>query len=245
MRFTNLILGVALLLTAITLALTITIRNAPGSPASSAAASEATASSPPGSRSGTVPSPARTISKSARPERVPSASSEALDLSLDKNSPAFPSVPLERQELAARTSQVRDKALQKLNQMTERFDLTRAQRNKIFPLLVQSTPGFHPAMVVPGGAPGTGLVTSGPVDEEIHDALDPEQQEKFQQDAIDRGLWWEEIAGQLLDDYDSAVAAATAPEPDPSEGASEPAGSEQPAEETGEQGRQGGNLFEP
>ena len=73
------------------------------------------------------------------------------------------------------------------------------------------------------------------------DELDPSQQEAFEEDAIDKNLWWEEIASQLADDEIYAASKVEAP-------ASEEPGSiiDEPTDSQpdGPAAEQGGNIFD-
>ncbi len=246
MRFGNLIFGVALLLVATTLALTITFRNVPAEQTAIRQRSTATPASPrPPGKARPLPS-ATSPGKSVAPaphRKNPGV--EDLDIVLD-DGPSAPAVSsAERQTISRRTAGVRRAALAKLDRMTEHFDLTAAQRRKIFPLLVQSTNGYHPAMVVtqPAGGLPVPVEVAGKTqtpDEAIHDALDPEQQEDFVEAQIDQRAWWNEIVAQLEEDFDSVVAAGTAP---PEEDPAEP---EIPAEGAPQDDspQQGNNIFD-
>ncbi|NIP97100.1 MAG: hypothetical protein GWO24_28175 [Akkermansiaceae bacterium] len=218
MRFGNLIFGVALLLVAATLALTITFRNAPADrSAGRGGAPVGPASSPrPTAQDRTLPPPASPRKNIPRPPRRQESGVQEMDIVLDDGPTAPRLSPAERQTISQRTSSVKKAAFAKLDKMTERFDLTPEQRLKIFPLLVQSTEGYHPVMIVttpvgPAPVPGEASNSEQTPDLAIHDALDPEQQEQFVEAALDERAWWSEIVAQLVEDFDSAAAAGTAP----------------------------------
>ena len=219
MRFGNLIFGVALLVVASTLALTITFRNAPFEPVQAGKESSAPTAQPGPTPSKSGPLVNSPISSRKSPSRSPRQSvPDAADLDLVlKDGPSAPKLtPAERQAISARTPTVKRAALARLDKMTKRLDLTPAQRQKIFPQLVRSTNGYHEAMVL---SYPRGLVvpvevasdTQSP-EEAIHEALDPEQQERFVEEQLDERAWWNEIVAQMEEEFDSSVVAAgTAP----------------------------------
>ena len=146
-------------------------------------------------------------------------------------------------ELNRKAELVSQEAREKLDLMTERFNLTQAQRREIFPLLARGSASYDPAMVVGGGTASSfnevgALATS---EELIHDELDPSQQEAFEEDVLDKNLWWEEIASQLADDEIYAASKVEAP-------ASEEPGSiiDEPTDSQpdGPAAEQGGNIFD-
>ena len=214
MRFGNLIFGVALLLVATTLALTITFRDDPESPSVKQPQDK---SSPSLHTPGNLPSrgfagsPAgRTPTSGTAPrQRLPEV--RDLEVAMD-DSPATRTLsPNQRQDIAKRLPWVKQNALSRLDRMTERLDLTPRQRHKVFPQLLRSTTGYHPAMVInyPAGIslPSDELADNEKSpDEAIHDSLDPEQQEDFLQQKLDDQAWWEEIVAQLEEDFDASVA---------------------------------------
>lgn len=242
MRFGNLIFGIALLLVASTLALTITLRNDPpprvviDKPKSSLSTQKSSYES---ARS--YESTKGSARSSSRPQ-IPKP--EEMDVSLGDGSLAAHLPPVERQAIAARANGVRRAALVKLDHMTERLDLTHSQRYKVFPLLVKSTNGYHPAMVIttPDGRIVSGESALGQsADEAIHDSLDPEQQEEFVETKIDEIAWWNEIVAQLEEEFDGAVAAGMA---DPSEEAGEEVVPENSDSKTDAEPKQGDNIFD-
>lgn len=243
MRFGNLIFGAALLLVATTLALTITLRNDPADRevAEENARDENVRQGTARNR-GTANLAARARSTNPRPRaaqtREPDPTQSDVVIADD---PATPLSSADRLMLSEKTGEVRNSALHRLDTMTEEFGLTPEQRRKIFPHLVRSVPGFHEAMVVsyPGGKVAPIIIGDVSPDEAIHDALDPDQQDEFLEEQIDKRAWWDEIVTQLEEDYDSSlqseldpVAAGTAPEEE-----------EAPAEET-PSSSQGGNIFD-
>lgn len=246
MRFGNLIFGVALLLVASTLALTITFRN-PSGPLSDDVAQNGAEKGTKSANGGRVARGSASSNDGRReiqkPRREKLPNPEELDLVMDDGPSAPALTPVQRQEISKRAPWVKKTALARLEKMTERLDLTPAQQHKIYPELVRSTAGYHPAMVInyPVGfqAPGELASNEKSPDEAIHDSLDPDQQEDFVESQLDERAWWNEIVAQLEEDFDASVAAqngpaaaATAPEEDPG-----------PAPTT-DQPEQGVNLFD-
>lgn len=244
MKSSNFILGVALLLVAATLAISITFRN---DPAPAAEARQEITSY----RSG-KPSKVRSFegSGSWSGSRSPSTADrvseeEAFEITIAGNL-ATPS-PQSLAELNRKAELVSQEAREKLDLMTERFHLTRAQRREIFPLLARGSASYDPAMVVGSGPVSSfnqvgALATS---DELIHDALDPSQQEAFEQDAIDKELWWEEIASQLADDEIYAASQGQVPASDvPGSDSDAPTESQPESQPEGPALEQGGNIFD-
>jgi len=248
MRFGNLIFGVALLLVAVTLALTITFRNDPEGASAERPQNDATSpalrigtASPRGSS--TAPVGRRNPVRSPR-EKLPAANE--LEVVMD-NGPATRDLsPAQRQDIAKRVPWVQQDVLSRLGKMTERLDLSPIQQHKVFPQLLRATTGYHPAMIInyPAGTslPSEELAANEKSpDEAIHDSLDPDQQEDFLQQKLDDQAWWEEIVAQLEEDFDASVASNDGPvaagqAPPEQEAAAEP----QPEPEP----QQGVNLFD-
>ena len=249
MKLSNLIFGVALLLVAATLALTITFRNNPddeneipskGGKTDYAKRGTAT----PALRTSAGSSTGRPNSTRGSQRRLPEV--EDLEVTIDDGPATRGMTPTQRQEVAKRLPWVKKNALLRLDRMTDRLDLTPSQRQKVFPQLLRSTNGYHPAMIInypPQVATPTESIAESEQtpDEIIHDSLEPEQQDDFIQQKLDDQAWWEEIVAQLEEDFDasvpteeSPVAAGQAP-PTPGE-TSIPQGEPQP--------QQGINLFD-
>lgn len=238
MRFGNLIFGAALFLVATTLALTITLRNDPAEQISADDPNKESMRQGKARTRGSVSrersfrSPRHLTARTEQPD--PEKSEVVLD-----DEAAIPLSAADRVLLSEKTQKVRNAALRNLDTMTEEFGLTPEQRHKIFPHLVRSAPGYHEAMVVsyPGGNVAPVVIGDQSPDEAIHEALDPDQQDEFLEEQIDKRAWWDEIVAQLEDDYDTSlqeeldpVAAGTAPEEE-----------EAPAEDSS---TQGGNIFD-
>ena len=248
MRFGNLIFGVALLLLAVTLALTITFRNDPEGASAERPQNDATSpalrigtASPRGSS--TAPVGRRNPVRSPR-EKLPAVNE--LEVVMD-NGPATRDLPpAQRQDIAKRVPWVQQDVLSRLGKMTERLDLSSIQQHKVFPQLLRATTGYHPAMIInyPAGTslPSEELAANEKSpDEAIHDSLDPDQQEDFLQQKLDDQAWWEEIVAQLEDDFDASVASNNGPvaagqAPPEQEAVAEP--------QPGPEPQQGVNLFD-
>jgi len=212
------ILGMALLVVAITLAVTITVRNAPrdAGKIGKAGSTENNVSDDRAFRvagSANLDQPARLTTRVSRGEEA--------RISYQVQLPAEQSTLLpvdERAELADRAATVESKARAQLERMTEEFELTGDQRRKMFPMLVRSTAGFDPRMQV-GGV----YLDSDPEalpDDEMHDVLDAEQRDQLVDDEINRQLWWQEIFSRLEEELiDSTGGAPTVPA---SEGGEDP-----------------------
>ena len=251
MRFGNLIFGVALLLVATTLAITITFRDDPESPSARQPQDE---NSPTLRKTGNLPSrgfagsPSGRASSSDRAPRQRLPQVEDLEVAMDDSPASRALTPDQRQDIAKRLPWVKQNAISRLDRMTERLDLTPRQRHKVFPQLLRSTTGYHPAMVInyPAGTslPSEELADNDKSpDEVIHDSLDPGQQEDFLQQKLDDQAWWEEIVAQLEEDFDASVASeqgegpvAAGQAPPETEAISEPQADPEP--------QQGINLFD-
>ena len=249
MKLSNLIFGVALLLVAACLALTITFRSNPdeGEETDSPRGNVNYVKRAPGS----LPSRTTATSSASRSnpirgprQRVPEV--EELELTIDDSPTTQQMTPAQRQEVAERLPWVRKNALSRLDRMTDRLDLTPSQRQKVFPQLLRSTNGYHPAMIInyPAQIASPPDETAGAdktPDEVIHDSLDPEQQDDFIQQKLDDQAWWEEIVAQLEEDFDASVSSDPGPvaagQAPSSPGPAEPSQSEA-------QPQQGINLFD-
>ena len=249
MKLSNLIFGAALLFVAATLALTITLRNSPDEVTKVALSGGKTEYSKRGSgalppRTSGASSAARLNAARGPQARLPKV--EELEVTID-DGPATKGMTLaQRQDVARRLPWVRKNALSRLSRMTDRLDLTPAQRQKVFPQLLRSTSGYHPAMIInyPAqvAAPAESLAESEQTpDEAIHDSLDPEQQDAFLQQKLDDQAWWEEIVAQLEEDFDASVTTDESPVA-AGEAPSSPADSTTPQAEP--QPQQGINLFD-
>ena len=248
MRFGNLIFGVALLLVAATLALTITFRNDSEGPATEGLRNDATSSlrSTENFSSRGSASSSATRRNPVRSPRQKLPDVEELEVAMDDGPASRDLTPAQRQDIAKRLPWVRQNALSRLGKMASRLELTPIQQHKVFPQLLRSTTGYHPAMVINYPAeislPSEELADNEKSpDEAIHDSLDPDQQEDFIQQKLDDQAWWEEIVAQLEEDFDASVASNEGPvaagqAPPEQEAVAEP----QPEPEP----QQGVNLFD-
>lgn len=210
MNRSSFILGIALLVVAVTLAVTITVRNAPrdggtvdeGGLAVRGRIRDCGHSAINSAHSGEtprVPVAARRHPGSRAIYQVTVPDGQMALLPADQ-----------RDEWVERAAEVEREAQARLERMTEEFDLSGEQRRKMFPMLARSTAGFDPRMQV-GGV----YLDSDPgvlPDEEVHDVLDPDQQEQLVDDEIDRQLWWQDIFSRLEKELiDSTGGAQTEP----------------------------------
>lgn len=216
MNRSSFILGMALLVVAITLAVTITVRNAPRD-----AGEVVEAGSTEKNSSGNRAFRAGDSADFDRPSRLTPRASRGIDerVSYRVQLPSEQSALLpvdERAELTDRAARVEGKARAQLERMTEEFELTGEQRRKMFPMLVRSTAGFDPRMQV-GGV----YLESDPKtlpDEEMHDVLDSEQRDQLVDEEIKRQLWWQEIFARLEKELIDSTGGAPTEETVPSSG---------------------------
>jgi hypothetical protein len=148
-------------------------------------------------------------------------------------------------DLLRRAEVVDARANARLTELAGRYGLTEEQQLAIFPTLAIATPEYHPALEMDEPAPsatssaGTagGLsrsaepVAGNTVDQSLHDILDEDQQDAFEDDWVDRDRWWTEIVDQLTGDLDEDLAAMA--DSDDAAGDGE-----------GEDYEDGGNLFD-
>ena len=215
-RFTF-ILGSSLLIVAATLAVTITVRNAPPEPAVAAQPAA-------GSR---LPHVLTTDLGDAHAHVMPLDQRRAWSpdrFTVDAPADWLASMSAAEQAAALeRVAQVQRDARERLERMTDEFSLTASQRAKMFPLLVRSTPGFDPTMRVGGGDPGAEI---GATAEEMHALLDAEQQAQLEDPELARQLWWQDVVSrlerELVDATGGTVPDPAAPEPEPEPAVEEP-----------------------
>ena len=150
---------------------------------------------------------------------------EAFEVSISPELLAAAS-PAERRQLNRVAEEIQSEAGRELDLLTRQLDLTPAQQEKIFPLLVQANPGFAPGIDVGGfslidgtnaatgdPAPDAGALLESPdaVEDAIYNELDPDQQEDMVEVAIDNQNWWAEIVDQLEEDLDTSIGAVEEP----------------------------------
>ncbi len=105
-------------------------------------------------------------------------------------------LPTEEQlEWLDRADSVERKAYEQLDHLTAQLELSHTQRDKLFPALARSAPGFDPVMLV-GGVAGYGRDDMTPA-EEIHALLDQDQQAAVEDADVSRQLWWQTIIDRL------------------------------------------------
>jgi hypothetical protein len=249
----TLILGFALLVIAATLAASITLRNAPGD--SSKATPRPDAGSPQTTHphalahTSTTGSPANSQARNPRNQanhKEDSFKSDALRVALPE--PWLTTLPPEQQvEWRTRTATVERAARKKLDRLTTDLDLTPAQCDKMFPLIVRSTPGYDPVMLTGGN-----LAAKTPLaaDEEIHQVLDPQQQALVEDQEVNRLLWWQDTLARLEADLIDSTGGVTAtiaasPTENPTETPTTPAATTPATEErVAPAARENGNLFD-
>lgn len=231
-RSTN-ILGFAFLAIAVTLAASITMRNAPvpanagDRTASRGAASEVSR------RPATAPD---RPSSSARSAATRTTVREPFKVSLPEEWLATLPPP-QRKEWLDRTAGVEREASRQLEKLTANLDLNSTQRGKLFPALVRATAGFDPVMVVAGGAVATDPSLTPA--EEIHALLDRDQQAQLEDTEVQRQLWWQDVIEKLEADLTNATGGAPLPDA-PAPATPAPTDEERVAPEA----RDGGNLFD-
>lgn len=231
MNRSTFILGFALLAVAFTLAATITLRNAPRPAAGAATEANRPVAGGSGQARQDAALPSSEATRTARPDE-PGALQVSLPPAWLESMPAG-----ERSVWQTRVGQVETQAREQLERLTAELDLSAAQRRKLFPALVRSAPGYDPAMLVAGvpAASDTAL-TAG---EEIHQALDPDQQATVEDQEVNRQLWWQDIISKLENDLVRSTGGS--PEAD----TPAPTQDNPPAGEREAPGpRQDGNLFD-
>ena len=177
----------------------------------------------------------------AREARI--SSSRRLESSLSLPSSATTHLDQEQvqqvEDILART---RREARETLDKYDTRYQLSKNQRQEIFPYIVAHHPQAHPEMIVngqplPAIAPGTSL------EERVSSFLNPSQQTALIEDSMDDQAWWEEVVGQLESDLDNAISDGEMVPAD--ERAVPPPVSREPASGDGEASeRPGANLFD-
>jgi len=212
MNRSTFILGISLLVVAVTMAVTITVRNAP----------ETQAQAEISAKKGKIQSVSQRSHRSSSLRRSGAERISRAPLARERYEVVIPGDRLmslpesQREELRGRVATVERKARKQLERMTEELELTTAQRRKMFPLLVRSSSGYDPAMQVAGVA--TPLDPAASTDEEIHALLDSEQQAELEDEEVNRRLWWQDLIGRLEKEL---VESTGGPETQPVEGGQE------------------------
>jgi hypothetical protein len=229
MNRSTFILGFTLLVTAATLAVSISLRNEPG---------DAVATSRPARRQAQAqahPAALPADFTGSRQEAPTIRKSGALRVELPE--PWLDSLPGDQQAAwRTRAGAVQSNARAELERLTNELDLSAAQRDKIFPALVRSASGYDPVMLV-GGSP-IPSTTSLAALEDIHQVLDPQQQARVEDQEVNRQLWWQDTLSRLEADLIESTGGVPAAQPAPVD--SLPATEQRVAP----QARESGNLFE-
>ncbi|MEI6675173.1 MAG: hypothetical protein WCO57_08360 [Verrucomicrobiota bacterium] len=210
MNRSTFILGFATFMIAATLAASITMRNVPDGTRAATRPSagthrtdhERTLAKPP-----EAPTNATTLSR-----QLGQATHQSAVLRVALSEPWLTTLPSSQQSAwRSRAAAVELTARASLEHLTTELDLSAAQRDKMFPALVRSAPGYDPVMLVGGST--TAAATSLAALEEIHQVLDPAQQALVEDQEVSRQLWWQDTLTRLeanLIDSTGGVAAVTA-----------------------------------
>jgi hypothetical protein len=150
------------------------------------------------------------------------------------------------QKVNAIVNRTRQESRDKLDKLTEKYDLTNDQRRKIFPLIVAHHKQAHPAILV-NGQPLPSITVGSTLNDSIYSELDSDQQDALTEASIDNNAWWKDVVGQLEDDLNNAIdngemiAVADTP---PSDAGVTPSSEGPAAGDGGASTHSGGNLFE-
>jgi|GEM_PF-855382 len=253
-------LGFALLVIAATLAASITMRNAPvdtgkatrhdiGAPKMA----QPRALAARGGTAGATADPKSRNPHNQTHHQEIATKVQSLHVTLPE--PWLNGLPTEQQaEWRTRTDTVERAAHKKLERLTTDLDLNAAQIDKMFPLIVRSTPGYASVMLTGGNLTATTPVAANtPVAaaEEIHQVLDPQQQTLAENQEVNRQLWWQDTLSRLeadLIDSTGGIAATitAAPTEEPTAPAVTTPAVTAPAteERVAPEARDDGNLFD-
>ena len=134
-------------------------------------------------------------------------------------------------------------ANRRLRAVARRHDLDEQQQDHAFRIFAGASTAYNPVLgeQTDPASPEDEVLVVPPddaadqqvVDELIHDLLDEEQQEDFEEEWVDRDQWWTEIVSQLSDDLDAELVAPPEENDDPQAG-----------QETDPEDHLGGNLFD-
>jgi hypothetical protein len=250
------ITGVALLVVAATLAITITLRPPPAKLTGD--------SVPQGSRAREIPAQDRGAfheqRTAVRRSERPSVQTEQQWFSV-----AVPEEHPERPTLVAKAAKVESYAVRRIEELDRQLDLSLDQQRRLFPILARSSENYDSAMRISGIAPGTpsliaavrtpasaaGAGTPAPaaaaaelalaaaaVEAAIQGELDPKQQDERIEISVNDMALWEEIIDGLQRKLEEQTPRVSASEPalEPDTEAAKPSG------ESGSPAR--GNLFD-
>lgn len=144
-----------------------------------------------------------------------------------------------QQELAIAADRINRQASQKLDRLAHILDLSEEQQDQIFPLLARSSQAYHPSLAIEVTASTSGSakdrrnseqevkggdgefsnnpgsnepLPSNEADEQIHDVLTAEQQERLEDEIVEADLWWTEIIADLEDELDESTRVTAQPE---------------------------------
>lgn len=97
----------------------------------------------------------------------------------------------------------------RLQELTERYQLTANQRREAFPLLVRYHPEYRDGLIV------NGTLTRAPADQDFSsqfaNILDLSQRELFQEDLGADRAWWYEVLNQIRDNLERTAGRRTPP----------------------------------
>lgn len=114
--------------------------------------------------------------------------------------------------LVEQGSRIERESLNRLQELTDRYQLTANQRRESFPLLVRHHPDYIDGLVV------NGVLTQAPgqVDfaTDFADILDLTQRELYQEDLVADRAWWNDVIGQIRDSIDGTPSAIDPGEPE-------------------------------
>ncbi len=208
------ILGFSLLVVAATLAVSITLRNAPGT-------GRETARHALGTPRVTHNRAPQAPVVAGRPRQVNPSARKPDGLRVTLPEPWLATLTVAQQGAwRSRTAAVESAAHTRLERLSTDLELNAAQRDKMFPVLVRSAPGYDPVMLVGGATTAASLAAL----DEIHQVLDPAQQALVEDQEVNRQLWWQDTLARLEANLiettggvaaTPAVAAPAAEEPTP------------------------------
>jgi len=213
-------LGMALLVVAATLAITITFRRTEAHnsafeppPRSSLDPARPAIASPPGSAA------------------APTKATHRLS-SRESFSVTAPTIHPQAAQLAEQARKVEEEAGSQLERLAERLELTGEQRRRLFPILARTSRYYDSALLISGRPTGAPALRGPAKDQEVNRVLDPRQKDQLIEDSLDELALWQEIIDKLRRQLDEET-----PQIKP---AVEPAQPQQPTPPA--RGR--GNLFD-
>ena len=166
-----------------------------------------------------------TTNQSSKKKSIPIAKEELKSSNTDKvnelSPPSKTQEPkLTRKQLTARALVVEKQANKRLDELTEKLNLTEEQQDFIFPILAKSLPTFHPSLNPDGNNLLSGIKTrvepGSPVPDveaEIYSILDDEQKIILEEEALDREAWWDDVVA-LLDEESKEISKGIAADPE-------------------------------